>query len=187
MLDCKIQFNPDSGEYFVVNPCTNEFIPLFAKKTTKSTKTISLVQESLDPKVTVDSNKLLINTKAQQLLGVSVGDSIAVSYVPDAEQNMIPVIGKASELGQSGNKLTKSGSISFRGRANTELAKFGTEFSLEAQGNVFKLVPPKVEIKEEKLEIKEPDQSILEKLSELNQETENSSDSITIAELISSF
>ena len=42
-------------------------------------------------------------------------------------------------------------------------------------------------IKEEKLEITEPDQSILEKLSELNQETENSSDSITIAELISSF
>ena len=43
---------------------------------------------------------------------------------------MVPSIGKSELLGvKSGNKLTKTLSVSYRGAANTKLAEYGTEFT----------------------------------------------------------
>ena len=48
----------------------------------------------------------------------------------------VPVIGKDDVFNcKSGNKLTKSKTISCRGKANTELSKYGSEFKLISLDN----------------------------------------------------
>lgn len=83
--------------------------------------------QDVTPKVLLLSNQLKLNDYAIALLGIQKGDLVDIRYDQQG-----PLIGKASNFNiQSGNKLTSSGTVSFKGSQNEELSKFGKEFTLE--------------------------------------------------------
>ena len=102
------------------------------KKTTTSKKKKEEVVES-NAIITLESNKLIFNNKALADLKADVGDRIVIKYEKAKNGEDYPIIGKDLDFDEegTGNKLTKSGSISYRGQANTILAVYGSEFSLE--------------------------------------------------------
>ena len=123
------------------------------KKSTKK-KTI---EEDSTPKVYLEENKLKLNTAALELLGVEAGNKLDVQY----DKNNNPIIGTPEAFGSPklGNKLTKSGTIAFRGSKNEELAKWGNEFNLVDRGNgIFGMVNDQIvqdeeEVTDENIEI----------------------------------
>jgi hypothetical protein len=88
-------------------------------------------------------NKLMLSQEAVDILEASAGDRIAINYVQVTNQETFPVIGKSDSFvdPNSGNKLTKSNTVSFRGIQRDMLSKYGTNFNLELYKNkMYKLV-----------------------------------------------
>lgn len=110
---------------------------------TKSTKkNNSKVDNNTDPIVTLDSNKLILSQGAVDLLKAQDGCRIDIKY-KKKENRVAPVIGTDSSFGtKSGNKLSKSNTISYRGSANEKLATYGTVFKMEPteEDGIFYLV-----------------------------------------------
>lgn len=69
-----------------------------------------------------DSN-LLLDSAFVAKLGAKAGDRIVIGFI-EKDGNMIPII----SIGEEGNKLTKSNTISFRGKQKNTLSQFGTNF-----------------------------------------------------------
>lgn len=69
-----------------------------------------------------DSN-LLLDSAFIDKLGAKPGDRIVIGYI-EKDGNLIPVI----SIGQEGNKLTNSNTVSFRGKQKNNLSQFGTNF-----------------------------------------------------------
>jgi len=89
------------------------------------------VKEDNCIKITVGDNKLILTTKLVNLLEVKEGDRLAVMY-RESNGFIEPFLGKAELFtGATGNKLTKSSTVSFRGDQRESLLKFGTEFEVE--------------------------------------------------------
>lgn len=82
-----------------------------------------------EPKVYLEENKLRFNSLALEMLNVSSGDRIDIQYT-----NTYPVV----IIGE-GCKLTKTNTLSCRGKKAEVLSKFGTEFKLIDKGNQFAL------------------------------------------------
>lgn len=175
LQDCKIVFDTDKNEYQLINTITNEGIPfgipsLSKTKSVKKTSTNVQLDES-EPKLFVEDNKVILNQKLIDLLQLNPGDSITVSYMKVPDVGFNPVLGKSETLGIKGNKLTKSNSFSYRGKAHDELIKFGTEFTCSAHtennqlivlhGN--NIVQPETEST-----IPDPDQAIIKDLEQLD-------------------
>lgn len=100
--------------------------------------------KEVDPIVEVKENKLVISPKAVSLLQCISGDRISVNYVQDGNELTFPVIGKSLVFADqdSGNRLTKSNTVSFRGFQRNLLLKYGNIFTLEEfRDNIFRLVP----------------------------------------------
>lgn len=132
-----------------------------SKTTKKSTKK---VEESSEPIVTLESNKLVLTQAAVDLL--QLDDRVDVRY--DKFGN--PLIGA---FDGKGNKLTKSNTVSFRGAANTKLSSFGTVFKLEPyQDGVYYLIGDKNKIDEVPEEIINIENDI-DILDELNIEVDD--------------
>ena len=96
------------------------------------------------PTVEVKENKLVISPKAISMLGCVIGDRISINYYQENSENTYPVIGRSSLFADddSGNKLTKSNTVSFKGFQKNVLLKYGSEFILEEfRDGIFKLVP----------------------------------------------
>ncbi|MDA3855089.1 MAG: hypothetical protein PF569_02435 [Candidatus Woesearchaeota archaeon] len=103
------------------------------KKTTTSKKSKEVVIED-EAFVTLESNKLVLNNKAALDLGAEYQDRVAVKYEKVKNEPVpFPIIGKDLNFDEegSGNKVTKSNTVSYRGNANAILAKYGEEFKLE--------------------------------------------------------
>ena len=87
-------------------------------------------EESSEPQLTLEENKCVLNEAAISLMEVKAGDKIDVRY----EQQGLKVtalIGTETNFGsKGGNKLTQSNSFSFRGNKNSELAHYGSVFTL---------------------------------------------------------
>lgn len=101
-------------------------------------------KEDKFPIVEVKENKLVISPKAIGMIGCIVGDRISVQYYQESPELTFPVIGLSSVFAdpESGNKLTKSNTVSFRGFQKDILLKYGNEFILEPfQPGVFKMMP----------------------------------------------
>lgn len=120
-----LDFDPQTNEFKIVKQeQTKEKI----KKTTNKKITVEETGEGI---IILEDNKICLNQCAAQLLKVQPDDRIAIQYNKIGNR-MIPLIGSNESFGiSSGNKLTKSLTVSFRGNANTELAKYGTRFTLE--------------------------------------------------------
>lgn len=100
--------------------------------------------KEIDPIVEVKENKLVLSPKAISMLQSVHGDRISINYVQDGNELTFPIIGKSSVFADqdSGNRLTKSNTVSFRGFQRDLLLKYGNIFVLEMfRDNIFRLVP----------------------------------------------
>ena len=102
------------------------------KKTTKkatTTKDIVLEEEAL---VVREANKLVFNNKCVQEMELTPENRVIIKY-EKIEKTRFPIIGTDLSWDQegSGNKVTKTNTVTYRGSANTILAEFGTTFKIE--------------------------------------------------------
>lgn len=118
---CTFEFDPSTNTYTAIGE--PELVKTQSKPKPK-------IDDSPEPKLILDDNKYTLNTSAIELMGVNAGDKIDIKYQIVDKINY-PIIGPSDVWkSSSGNKLTKSGTVSYRGKANTVLLEFGNEFEL---------------------------------------------------------
>lgn len=127
----------ESGEIF---KDTREFKDDSVKTTSKKSSTSKKKSSKVDdndpqPKLFLEDNKYILNAAAIEALGVEVGDTIDIKN-QKVGNSRVKVIGSSETFGtKSGNKLTKSSSVSYRGKSNEELSVLGDEFTLTPHPN----------------------------------------------------
>ncbi|MDY2736684.1 hypothetical protein [Intestinibacter sp.] len=120
---------------FDYNPETNEYIPLKQEivKDKKKDSALLMAEEAKDsaePQITLTDNKYILNESAANLIGVKWEDRLDIKYQL-IDKIRFPIIGKDTAWGtKSGNKLTKSLTVSCRGNANSLLSEYGDTFSI---------------------------------------------------------
>ena len=145
--------------YYEVNEQTGEItyigkeeISVDTKATKSATKTstkasAAKVDANPDPIITLDSNKLILTQGAVDLLQVCADCRVDIKY-KKKDKKAVPIIGTDAAFGtKSGNKLTKSNTVSYRGAANEKLSAYGTTFKLEPTEDkgIYYLVGDKVQ------------------------------------------
>ena len=110
----------DSGEIIKTTIIGSSDIKSEKKKAVKK-------DQDTEAKVYLEDNKLKLNSLAVEMLSVNPGDRIDIQYT-----DTHPIIGKSESFGnpEGGTKLTKTYTISFRGKKSEVLQKFGTEFKV---------------------------------------------------------
>lgn len=154
-LKLKLDYDPETGECKVLS----------SEKVSKPEKVVAN-NDTAEPQVILDANKYILNQAAADLLGVKWEDRLDIKY-QKISGITYPIIGTSEAFGtKSGNKLTKSLSVSYRGKANDMLAKYGSTFTLtEFKGheNLFVLIgdnPPIEEMSDEIEVIEDADEHI---------------------------
>ena len=128
-----------------------------------------------DVDLEVQENKLKLSKNALEKLNAKADDRISIQYWQEGIGKSIPIIGKAEMFTDrlDGNRLTKTGTVSFRGEKRTTLLDFGTFFNLEAfKDGIWKLVPVKIEEENDDLVEEQEDAEALND-SEIDKEIEN--------------
>lgn len=89
------------------------------------------------PIVEVEENKLLLSPEVIQLLGISPGDRVSINYTQLSNELTIPLIARSEKFAdrEAGNKLTKSNTVSFKGKQRTLLLEYGSIFTLKESNN----------------------------------------------------
>lgn len=118
-------------------------------KVTKSDSVKINGEQSWD--LSIDDNKLVFSDEAITKLDAVAGDRISINYWTVDNETTYPIISKSEVFtdGADGNKLTKKGTISFKGQQRISLLKFGSIFTFtefkdrngDVQTNVFVLTP----------------------------------------------
>lgn len=127
------EVNEQTGEITYIG---KEEISVDTKATKSATKTstkasAAKVDANPDPIITLDSNKLILTQGAVDLLQVCADCRVDIKY-KKKDKKAVPIIGTDAAFGtKSGNKLTKSNTVSYRGAANEKLSAYGTTFKLE--------------------------------------------------------
>ena len=130
----------ETGEVKVINREVINDNPPKAKKT--STKK---ADENPEPELILEDNKYSLNTAAIELLGVEADDRIDIKFEKRGKVR-VPVIGSNTAFGtQGGNRLTKSNTVSYRGKNHDILEEYGTVFSFKEtdKEGIFELVGDK--------------------------------------------
>jgi hypothetical protein len=136
-LDIIFHYNVDEKTGEITYIGKEEVTVDTAKTASKASKSSSSkkVDESPDPIVTLDSNKLILTQAAVDLLQVCEDCRIDIKY-EKKDKKAVPIIGTDAAFGtKAGNKLTKSNTVSYRGAANEKLSAYGTTFRLEPTKN----------------------------------------------------
>jgi hypothetical protein len=116
-----------------------------AKKTSSPKKSTKKADENPNPELTLEDNKYCLNTAAVELLGVEVDDRLDIKF-EKRDKVRVPVIGCNTAFGtQGGNRLTKSNTVSYRGKNHDLLEEFGTVFSFKEtdKDGIFELIGDK--------------------------------------------
>lgn len=143
------EVNEQTGEITYIG---KEEISVDTKATKSATKTstkasTAKVEANPDPIITLDSNKLVLTQGAVDLLQVCADCRVDIKY-KKKDKKAVPIIGTDAAFGtKSGNKLTKSNTVSYRGAANEKLSAYGTTFKLEPTEDegIYYLVGDKVQ------------------------------------------
>lgn len=143
------EVNEQTGEITYIG---KEEISVDTKATKSATKTstkasAAKVDANPDPIITLDSNKLILTQGAVDLLQVCADCRVDIKY-KKKDKKAVPIIGTDAAFGtKSGNKLTKSNTVSYRGTANEKLSAYGTTFKLEPTEDkgIYYLVGDKVQ------------------------------------------
>lgn len=143
----------ETGEVKVINrEVINEDLPK-ARKTSSSKKSTKKTDENPEPELTLEDNKYTLNSAAVELLGVETDDRLDIKF-EKRDKIRIPVIGCNTAFGtQGGNRLTKSNTVSYRGKNHDLLEEYGTIFSFKEtdKEGIFELVGDKP-VPEEKID-----------------------------------
>ena len=134
----------ETGEVKVINrEVVNDDLPKPKKKTSAPKK--SKADENPEPELTLEDNKYCLNTAAVELLGVEAEDRIDIKF-EKRDKVRVPVIGCNTAFGtQGGNRLTKSNTVSYRGKNHDTLEEYGTVFSFKEtdKEGIFELIGDK--------------------------------------------
>ena len=133
-------------------------------KKTVSKPSSSKIDSNPEPIITLTDNKLILTQGAAELLGVNPDDKVAIKY--DKDKN--PIIGSDLNFGtQTGNRLTKSLTISCKGDKYNKLSSYGDAFKLEStdKAGIFKMIGNK---NHNELEVPEELVNITEELNSLD-------------------
>lgn len=127
-MKVSFDFNPKTNE--VTNlTCINEEITVAATKRSPSKQ----VKEKESHSLVLKGSSLKLTQHMLDTLGVKVGDRVLVNF-----KDGLPYIvtTEAANLPKGGNLITKSMTVSCKGKASEMLAKFGNEFdyTLESEG-----------------------------------------------------
>jgi hypothetical protein len=138
-----VTFDIDDVSGKVTNVKTHVEGEVKKRTTTKSKKSVEKQLEDV-AKITREDGKLVFNNKAMSEMGLTSESRVVIKYEKDSKSNtLFPVIGTDITFNEegSGNKLTKSQTISFRGNQNITLAEFGDEFTIEEyEDGIWKLI-----------------------------------------------
>ena len=132
-LTYEMSVNTDTGEVLetrLIDRSVN-------KSDLKPSKTSSkkLAEDDPDAKLFLEDNKFRLNSAAISLMGIEAGAKLDIKYEDDKGRS-IPVLGTDEVFGtKGGNKLTKTGTVAFRGNRNEELSKYGKEFAIIAHSS----------------------------------------------------
>lgn len=118
-------YDPETNEY---KPLKQEIVKDKVQKATKAEE----AEDSAEPQITLEANKYVLNKAAATLMGVKWENRLDIKYQPVEKGGMMfPIIGTDTAWKtKSGNKLTKSLSVSCRGNANELLSKYGDTFTV---------------------------------------------------------
>lgn len=121
----------ETGDIKCINrEVINDDIKPVKKASTPKKK--SSKNESSEPQIILEDNKYTLNSAAVELMGVEPDDRLDIKFEKNGKL-MIPIIGTNESFGtKAGNRLTKSFTVSCRGKANDELQNYGTIFTLSA-------------------------------------------------------
>lgn len=150
---------------FDYNPETNEYTPLkqeiVKEKQSPAIKLAKEAKDSAEPQITLADNKYILNASAADFIGVKWEDRLDIKYQL-IDNIKFPIIGKAESWGtKSGNKLTKSLTVSCRGTANSVLAEYGDTFTItpwKGHEGLFVLIGNKDKEPDLNIDIKEPEE-----------------------------
>lgn len=127
-----------TGTFEITNTETGETKSVKTKKTSKKTK-----DENHNPQIILEDNKYKFNSAAVKLMNISPEDRVDIKYEKE-NKKFIPIIGKDSAFGTAnGNRVTKTLTVSYRGKANEELRQYGTIFEVKphpTKEGLFKLI-----------------------------------------------
>lgn len=151
-----------------------------AKKT--ATKKKSSKNESSEPQIILEENKYTLNSAAVELMGVEPDDRLDIKFEKSGK-SFIPIIGTNESFGtKAGNRLTKTFTVSCRGKANEELSKYGSIFTLEAhstkEGIFIMRGDATPEIEEEATEVEITDETEVDIDINLNEFVDNSEEEV---------
>lgn len=181
IINLKLDYNPTTEECKVLKAEVDK---------PKTTEGSIKILESNEPQITLDSSKYTLNAAAVELMQVTPNTRIDIKYQM-VDEVLYPVIGTEEAFGTScGNKLTKSWTVSYRGKANERLSEYGDVFNvipLRGSQGLFVLmgnaevdkeeVPDEIEIKEDMtnhVDLTDMDGDPLEFDDEFNGELEDS-------------
>lgn len=162
-----MDLDPETGETVCVDrEIINDDIKPIKKAASK--KKAAKKDESKDPMLVLSENKYSINNAAVELLGLDLDEEnrLDIKYEKKGKTS-VPVFGTSTAFGtpSKGNKLTKSLTVACRGKANDELAAYGTEFVITphpTKSDLFVLVGSgTVEVPDGDENIGEPDTSLV--------------------------
>lgn len=125
-----LDVDPETGETTCVDrEIVNDDIKKSKSTTTK--KTTKKKDDDPTPKITLEDNKYSLNSAAVELMGVEPEDRLDIKMEKQGKL-LIPIIGTNEAFGtKAGNRLTKTFTVSCRGKANDELSKYGSVFVIE--------------------------------------------------------
>jgi len=110
----------------------------------KTRKKSEVIEEMADTALlTLEEKKLVFNNKAIADMNISAGDRVDIVWEAKDKKSktMVPKIIVSDEDG-TGNKLTKAGTIAYKGKQNAVLAEFGSEFTVELRKDgAWNLIP----------------------------------------------
>lgn len=129
------EVNENTGEIVFIGKEEISVDTIATKTATTKAKTTKAatakVDSNPDPIITLDPNKLVLTQGAVDLLQICADCRVDIKY-KKKDKRAVPIIGTDAAFGtKSGNKLTKSNTVSYRGAANEKLSAFGTTFKLE--------------------------------------------------------
>jgi hypothetical protein len=135
-----ITFNFDTETEEVSNIKTTGSIEAPKKRTTKKVKELE-VDNASEAILTLEETKLVLNSKLVAELEAEAGDRINVFYnKAEGSKKLIPFIEVNKDDEGSGNKMTKTNTVIYKGKQNTVLATFGNEFTIsKISDNLWKL------------------------------------------------
>jgi len=163
--------------------CLVDEVSATAKRAASTKKPKAKDDDEPTPIVRLEDNKLVFNSKAAKALEIEWQSRVNIKYEKFGNRRM-PIIGSDLSFDEegSGNKLTKTNTISYRGTANKVLSEYGNEFHLEEYASgIYKMIPVGDSVSESVgIELPTPKikKAKIEKIKELSQNNTDTKDII---------